>query len=42
MAIEDCFEKQTPKGPNYTVTDKFNYRKGLNGRWDGSQKYSQI
>lgn len=27
MAIVDCFGKQTPKGPNYNVTDKFNYNK---------------
>ena len=24
----DCFGKQTPKGPNYNVTDKFSYNKG--------------
>ena len=28
MAIVDCFGKQTPKGPNYNVTDKFSYQKG--------------
>ena len=28
MAIVDCFGKQTPKGPNYNVTDKFSYSKG--------------
>jgi hypothetical protein len=28
MALVDCFGKQTPKGPNYNVTDKFNYSKG--------------
>lgn len=28
MAIVDCFGKQTPKGPNYNVTDKFAYQKG--------------
>ena len=28
MAVVDCFGKQTPKGPNYNVTDKFNYSKG--------------
>lgn len=27
MAVVDCFGKQTPKGPNYNVTDKFNYNK---------------
>ncbi len=28
MAVVDCFGKQTPKGPNYNVTDKFSYSKG--------------
>jgi hypothetical protein len=28
MAVVDCYGKQTPKGPNYNVTDKFNYTKG--------------
>lgn len=28
MAVVDCFGKQTPKGPNYNVTDKFGYSKG--------------
>lgn len=28
MALVDCFGKQTPKGPNYNITDKFNYSKG--------------
>ena len=28
MAIVDCFGKQTPKGPNYNVHDKFSYNKG--------------
>ncbi len=28
MAIVDCFGKQTPKGPNYNVTDKFSFSKG--------------
>lgn len=28
MAVVDCFGKQTPKGPNYNVHDKFNYNKG--------------
>lgn len=28
MAVADCYGKQTPKGPNYNVTDKFNYTKG--------------
>jgi len=28
MAVVDCFGKMTPKGPNYNVTDKFNYNKG--------------
>jgi hypothetical protein len=28
MAVVDCYGKQTPKGPNYTVTDKFSYGKG--------------
>ena len=28
MAVVDCFGKQTPKGPNYHVTDKFSYPKG--------------
>ncbi len=28
MAVVDCYGKQTPKGPNYNVTDKFNYNKG--------------
>lgn len=28
MAVVDCYGKQTPKGPNYHVTDKFNYSKG--------------
>jgi hypothetical protein len=28
MAVVDCFGTQTPKGPNYNVTDKFNYHKG--------------
>ena len=27
MAVVDCYGKQTPKGPNYNVTDKFNYSK---------------
>ena len=28
MAIVDCYGRQTPKGPNYNVTDKFAYQKG--------------
>ena len=28
MAVVDCFGKQTPKGPNYNVHDKFDYNKG--------------
>ena len=28
MAVVDCFGKQTPKGPNYNVHDKFIYNKG--------------
>jgi hypothetical protein len=28
MAVVDCFGKQTPKGPNYNVSDKFSYSKG--------------
>ena len=28
MALIDCYGKQTPKGPNYIPTDKFNYTKG--------------
>jgi len=28
MAVVDCYGKQTPKGPNYDITDKFNYSKG--------------
>jgi hypothetical protein len=28
MAVVDCYGKQTPIGPNYNVTDKFNYSKG--------------
>lgn len=28
MAVVDCFGKQTPKGPNYNVTDQFSYSKG--------------
>ena len=28
MAVVDCFGKQTPKGPNYNVHDKFSYNKG--------------
>jgi len=28
MAVVDCYGKQTPKGPNYHVTDKFSYNKG--------------
>ena len=28
MAVVDCFGKQTPKGPNYNVHDRFNYNKG--------------
>ena len=28
MAVVDCYGKQTPKGPNYNVTDKFSYSKG--------------
>jgi hypothetical protein len=28
MAVVDCYGKQTPKGPNYNVTDQFNYSKG--------------
>lgn len=27
MAVVDCFGKQTPKGPNYNVTDQFAYNK---------------
>lgn len=27
MALVDCYGKQTPKGPNYIPTDKFNYTK---------------
>ncbi len=27
MAQVDCYGKQTPKGPNYIPTDKFNYTK---------------
>ena len=27
MAWIDCFGKQTPKGPNYEITDKFSYNK---------------
>lgn len=27
MAVVDCYGKQTPKGPNYQVTDQFNYNK---------------
>lgn len=27
MAQIDCYGKQTPKGPNYIPTDKFNYSK---------------
>ncbi len=27
MAVVDCFGKQTPKGPNYNVTDQFAYTK---------------
>jgi hypothetical protein len=27
MALIDCYGKQTPKGPNYIPTDKFNYIK---------------
>ncbi len=27
MALIDRYGKQTPKGPNYTVTDKFHYNK---------------
>jgi hypothetical protein len=28
MAVVDCYGKTTIKGPNYNVTDKFNYSKG--------------
>ena len=28
MAVVDCFGKQTPKGPNYNVHDRFDYKKG--------------
>ena len=28
MAVVDCYGKQTPKGPNYHVTDKYSYNKG--------------
>jgi len=28
MAKIDCYGKQTPKGPNYNITDKFAYNKG--------------
>ena len=28
MALIDCYGKQTPKGPNYSPTDKFSYLKG--------------
>lgn len=28
MALVDCFGKNTPKGPNYNVTDKYSYAKG--------------